>query len=215
MGIPKSAAFALSILAAACTGGRGIRAERLDILTSFTVALSERDYAAAAALLSPGDQSALADPQNGILPEYRIRMRAMRLTTLADNPLIEVSHGRIDGIRDILPVLDQGAKLESDSAAGVPETGFAKVPAPGDPLRREAEAVRRTSASFFRSIRMRDWQGALAFVDPQERQGFLRQDGSLREETRRRLAEADTSAWDALTLKDGKLTGIVLIIPSR
>lgn len=36
----------------------------------------------------------------------------------------------------------------------------------------------------------------------------------LKIETPNRLAAVDTSSWEALTLKHGKLTGIVLIIPS-
>jgi hypothetical protein len=37
----------------------------------------------------------------------------------------------------------------------------------------------------------------------------------VKEEARQRLAEADTADWEALTLKDGKLTGVVLIIPEN
>ena len=53
----------------------------------------------------------------------------------------------------------------------------------------------------------------MAYVDVQERGDFLDAKGKVKGDARERLAKVDTSDWDALTLKDGKLTGVVLIIP--
>lgn len=191
------------------------RQKRLDALTSYTLALSKRDYRLAASLLSPGDRAKLADPETGILPEFRDRLRAMRLTTMMNNPLIDVGGGLITGIPDLLPVLAQGEKMQIDSAESQPETAFALQKGPEDSAHQEAEALRRTSASFFRAVQKRNWTGAMALVDAQERQDFVKADGRIKDAARRRLEAIDTSSWGALTLKDGKLTGIVLIIPSR
>ena len=55
---------------------------------------------------------------------------------------------------------------------------------------------------------------AIGMLAPGERAVFLREDGRVKEGMRRRLAAVDTAAWGALALEDGKLTGVVLIIPS-
>jgi hypothetical protein len=185
--------------------------ERLDVLTSYSLALSKRDYREAAKFLAPEDRSRIANPDQGILPEYRERVRAIRRTTLMNNPLIEVRRGLIHGIPDILPVLALGSV---DTSAEESDTGFAQQPAPDrlpDSLAREE--LHRTARAFFQAVSRREWRKALGYVDVQEKEGFLDAKGVVRDATRRRLAAADTSGWEALTLKDGKLTGIVLLIP--
>jgi hypothetical protein len=110
-----------SALAAALLTGCGSSAfpgfsdpgkKRLDVLTSFTLALSKRDFLEAAAYLAPADRAKLADDA-GILPQYRERVRAIRRATLMNNPLVEVRHGLISGIPDILPVLAVGGTEEA------------------------------------------------------------------------------------------------------
>ena len=162
-----------------------------------------------------GDQSRktpLLRPE-GILPEYRDRVRAIRRTTLLNNPLIEVKHGLIYGISDVLPVLALG---EADTL-GLhvrPDSLVAVVPDSGKIAEsRNQKELKRTSEAFFRAVSRRDWKKAMDYLDVQDRGDFLDAKGKVKEEARERLAEVDTSEWDALTLKDGKLTGVVLIIP--
>lgn len=186
--------------------------ERLDVLTSFTLALSKRDYRAAAGYLSPEDRAKLATAEAGILPEYRERVRAIRRATLLNNPLIEIRHGLIYGIPDVLPVLAQGHADSLDLHAG-PDTGWAMVP---DSTRNDAageKELKRTAEGFFHAVSKQEWEKALGFLAPGERQEFLDPKGKLKAGDRWRLASVDTSQWEALTLRDGKLTGVVLIIP--
>jgi hypothetical protein len=187
--------------------------ERLDVLTSYSLALSKRDYREAAKFLAPADRVRIASPDQGILPEYRERVRAIRRTTLMNNPLIEIRHGLIHGIPDILPVLELG---RADSSAQESETGFAQQSNP-EPLRDSTarEDLHRTARAFFKAVSHREWRKALGYVDAQEKEGFLDSKGGVRDAARSRLASADTSGWEALTLKDGKLTGIVLLLPDK
>jgi hypothetical protein len=196
----------------ASRSGSGPGRERLDVLTSYTLALSKRDYVEAARFLAPADRAKLADPAGGILPEYRERVRAVRRTTLVNNPLIEVRNGLIYGIPDVLPVLALG---QPDTVAAA-ETAYADA-APAGPdttaAANERRELRRTSEAFFRAVSKRDWRKAMDYVAEQERKDFLDDKGALRAQARTRLAAADTSEWEALTLMDGKLTGVVLILP--
>ncbi|MBW8888199.1 MAG: hypothetical protein JF616_10630 [Fibrobacteres bacterium] len=185
--------------------------ERLDVLTSFSLALSKRDYRAAAGYLGPEDRAKLADGTEGILPEYRDRVRAIRRATLLNNPLIEVRKGLIYGLPDVLPVLAQG-RPDSLNRQDDPDTGFAVVP---DSNRAEAAELelKRAAEAFFQAVSKRDWGKALGYLADEEREDFLDPKGKLRDDARRRLASADTSQWASLTLKDGKLTGVFLILP--
>jgi hypothetical protein len=188
--------------------------ERLEVLTGFTLALSKYDFREAASYLAPADRAKLAGADAGILPEYRERIRAIRRTTLLNNPLIEVRRGLIYGIPEILPVLEVG-DADSAIATALSDTSVAPMPAPGlAPRSREKEELKRAAEAFFRAVSRRDWNKALAYVDAQEREGFLDAAGKIKIAARQRLAAADTADWEALTLKDGKLTGVVLIIPA-
>jgi hypothetical protein len=197
--------------------------DRLDVLTSFSLALSKRNFRDAAGYLPPADRAKLASPETGILPEYRDRMRAIRRTTLMNNPLIEVRHGLIYGIPDVLPVLalgqaDTSVSVQADTVAqgDSPAAPIAASPAAGERSpAQEREALKRASEAFFRAVSKGRWDNAMGYLHAQERGEFLDAEGKVKGEARRRLAGADTSEWEALTLRDGKLTGIVLIIPER
>lgn len=188
------------------------RQERLEVLTSFSLALSKRDYRAAATYLGPEDRAKLAGGEEGILPEYRDRVRAVRQATLFNNPMIEVRHGHIFGLPDVLPVLAQG-RPDSLGASSSPDTGLAARPDPGRSDDAAEAELKRAAEAFFRAVSKRQWDKALDYVADEERQDFLDPKGRLREEARRRLESADTSQWTAMTLRDGKLTGVFLILP--
>jgi hypothetical protein len=186
--------------------------ERLDVLTSFSLALSKRDYRAAAGYLGPEDRTKLADGEGAIRPEYRDRVRAIRRATLMNNPLIEVRKGHIYGLPDVLPVLAQG-QPDSVRRQDASDTGFAAVADPEPTAQAGEKELRRAAEAFFRAVSKRDWKKAMGYLAEEERQDFLDPKGNLRDGARQLLASADTSQWAALTLKDGKLTGVFLILP--
>lgn len=193
--------------------GPGRGGDRLEVLTSYTIAISKRDYKSAAALLAGPDRMRIASVDAGILPEYRDRIRAMRLTTLLENPLIEVSHGMIAGIPDLLPVLAQASVWTLDSGqAELPGVTENEVPQkkPGEA---KEEALRKTAQAFFKSVQRAEWGPALGFLNAKERESFQDRKGNIKVEAKKRLSAVDTASWEALRLMDGRLTGVILIIP--
>ncbi len=190
--------------------------ERLDALTALTVALSKRDFKAASSLMDPVDLKKMSDESGGIQLQYQDRLRAMRMTTLMNNPLINVEKGKVRGVFDILPVLNQGIaksvgnNADADTAeAEYTLRSYKTTLTPDDP------ALKKTAEAFFKSIRNRNWSQAMSFVNQEERPDFIANNGQVREDARRRLAEIDTSSWDAMTLENGKLTGVVLLLPDQ
>lgn len=204
-----------------CSTGRmdrqDVRADaRLEVLTSFSMALSKRDFNKAIGYLADSERQGLLGPDGVVPADIQERLRALEISTLYKDPAIKVSHRRISGIAGSLPVLEQAAPKDS-SQSSVTGTGL-----PSPPLEEPVaagqfmgdEPLRKATQVFFRTVQTRQWKKALAYLDEGERAVFMQRDGSLRQGTRRRLLAADTSAWDALSLKDGKLTGVVLILPS-
>jgi hypothetical protein len=162
-------------------------------------------------MLAPSDRDRLIGADGKVLPEFEDRLRAMRLTTLAGNPLVTVEEGRIRGIFELLPVIEQGAQDPSDPVArAAPST-----PDPAPKAEPRNEELRTAAEAFFRSVRASEYRKAMGMVAPGERRVFVGDDGRVKRDARRRLSAMDTSSWDALTLEDGKLTGVVLIIPPR
>ena len=211
---PGSLVAAALLLLAGCAGNPRKAFEtgtpdRLEILTNYTLSLSKRDFEGAAARLAPADRERLLGSDGKVRAEFQDRLRAMRLSTLAANPLVTLEQGRIRGIFDLLPVIVQGDPSPVVMDAPVEAPARASEGEPG------REELRAASMAFFRSVRARDYRKAVGMLAPGERRVFLREDGAVKETARRRLAAIDTSAWDAMTLEEGKLTGVVLIIPSR
>jgi hypothetical protein len=187
---------------------------RLEVLTSFSTALNAKYYQKAVWYLCQEDQMKILNAAGEVPPGFREKLRALKLSTLNGNPSVEIVHGKIDGLYELLPVLDQGpasnsgidVSVESELPAGAAQSN-------GEiPMRSQAE-LKAAAEKFFESVRVRHWSRALDYLDEREKTVFEKGNGKLRIGTRRRLAAVDTASWDALTLKDGKLTGLVLIVP--
>jgi hypothetical protein len=145
----------------------------------------------------------------GNVPEsLQERLRALRLATLNNDPRITLSsEGKIQGLYAILPVIDGGPVVDLDT---LPKP-VALVPEPREPT--EEDRVREAAQKLFQSIRDQDWDNALNRLAPDERRVFLDDKGKIDPESRQRLSAIDTTSWKALSLKNEKLTGVVLIIP--
>lgn len=218
---PQAPGFATlaALLILACSGGRQDRSNvsgdvQLEILTSFSLALSKREFEKAIGHLAESERTQLLGPDGKVSPEVQDRLRALQLSTLYKDPSVRVSHRKISGIAGSLPVLKQAEAVDSlllpdEADAPSPAVVSELAVAPGPDL----DPIRKTTRDFFRSIRSRQWRKALNYLDDRERAVFMQRNGDLRTGTRRRLSAADTSAWDALSLKDGKLMGVVLIVP--
>lgn len=201
-----------------CSQGSGALSKnperrRLEVLTNFTLELSKRDYKAAAGMLSAPDRSRMVDEDGFIRTEFRERLLALRLTTLLNNPMIKQKNGKVSGVYWILPVLASAPSPDTaiDSAQAPETESMAAVRAREKAERRAL--LRQATRKLFASIRSKQWNEALDMLQDGERKVFLDGKGGFRKGARERLAGIDTASWDALVLKDGKLNGLVLILP--
>jgi hypothetical protein len=212
---PTASCFGLAfaLLASACSqGGRGNppspEINRLDVLTSFTIAVSKRDFNKAMQFLAPEERLHFGADAGNVPESLQERLRALRLATLNNDPRITLSsEGKIQGVYAILPVIDGGPVVDLDA---LPKP-VALVPEPREPT--EEDRVREAAQKLFQSIRDQDWDNALNRLAPDERRVFLDDKGKIDPESRQRLSAIDTTSWKALSLKNEKLTGVVLIIP--
>lgn len=235
-----AAAAAMGLLVA-CAGSNKEAAQAprsddlLELLTGFGESLSKRNYTMAVDYLVP-EEKALLMEGGSVPPEKQKMLLALPLQKLIRHPSIRVENGHIAGVYSLLPNLRQGeatanlASAEggaSDSAAAEPaapqgpmaadaemapssdeETGTAAVADPGDP--RLKSAVNK----FFAAVNKKNWSGALAMINEGERKLLLDDKGRLKESSKHRLAQIDQKNREALTLQDGKLTGVTLLLPS-
>lgn len=227
----------LALLGAGCSPAPrtkvafGKETDRLEVLTTFTLAVSKRDFHSATLLIDPSERGLFLDDKGIMRAEFQERLRAMRRTTLMNNPAITVSQGRILGIYGVMPMLEHGTPANvateesgADSAGATVEVSTedsmevsagaeADLPAEaghdGD-----KDALRKAADTFFQSVRAGKWNQALGLVNAREKEAFVRPDGKLKEGTRQRLSAIDTSSWEALALEEGKLSGVILLIPA-
>jgi hypothetical protein len=211
-------AFVLCASGMGCSQGWGTLSKnaedrRLEVLTSFTLDLSKRDFKAAAGMLSASDRSRMLDEDGQIRPEFRERLLALRLTTLLSNPMIKLERGRVNGIYRILPVLATAPPPDTAINPGQP-TEVESMAAVKEREKADRRAMlRQATRKLFASIRSRHWNEAIDMVQDGERKVFVDGEGRFRKGARKRLAGIDTASWDALVLRDGKLNGLVLIVP--
>jgi hypothetical protein len=67
---------------------------------------------------------------------------------------------------------------------------------------------------FFTAVNRRNWSGAVAMMNENERRLLVDDKGRLKESAKHRLAQIDQKNREALTLQDGKLTGVTLLLPN-
>ncbi len=212
-------AAALLSLGTGCSQGRlGMTPhngnQRLDVLTSFTLAVSRRDFKSAVNLMSPGEQTRFLDQNGNFKPEYASRLEALQLDDMDHNPDVVVKDGKISGIGSMLPVALEGPPITPQEVKTSEAAASADSFVTAGPARvQKSDQLHRTAEEFFRSIHDKNWERALSYVDPEERKDFLDTKGEVKSDAKQRLGQVDTSSWSSLSLRDGKLTGIVLIIP--
>lgn len=210
----------------------------LELLTGFGESLSKRNYTKAVDYMVPEEKALMLE--GGSVPAEKQKMLlALPLQRLIRNPSIRVENGHIAGIYGVLPNLKQGeAAANMASAAGATDSSAANgvtAEAPKGPMAAEAstevsaddiDAASATAANpndpqlkaavnkFFVAVNKKNWSNALALMNENERKMLLDDKGRLKESAKHRLAQIDQKNRDALTLQDGKLTGVTLLLPS-
>ena len=183
--------------------------ELLDVLSRFSTAVQKGDYHRAISMLVKEDQARMIGPGGKVLPEIKARMDALDFRSLSTDRRIDLIRGRLKGVYDCLPCLDQGDPVVMAKEQPKPTL-------PATPIKVSPEGLEKTrkamAADFFRNLQMGRWRKASSLAHPDEWKVFLDEEGNLTELNERRLQAIEECDLDALTLKDGLLIGIVVLL---
>jgi hypothetical protein len=186
--------------------------ELVDLLARFSTAVQAGEYHKAVALLVPEDQKRMLGADGKVPEAIKTQLDALDFKALANDRRIDLVRGRLKGVFDCLPCLDQGEPAvvapESDE-----EAAKRRLAAADSAARARLEKDRAAMAkSFYRNIQLGRWQKASGLVHPSEWDVFLDKEGNLSDLNERRLQAIEECDLDALTLQDGLLTGLVLLL---
>src|SRR3989338_2866672 len=100
--------------------------ELLDVLTRFAAAVSHRKYHEAVSLLVKEEQDKIIGADGSISDEMKRKLNALNVSSLANHPKIDLVRGKLKGIFECLPCLDE-ADSATAAAAVKPETDTART----------------------------------------------------------------------------------------
>jgi hypothetical protein len=110
--ITRFASVFLAFAVLACGGSRpeddGIdpgKADLLDALTLFVEAVQAERFDKAMAMLTPEERSRMVEAGGEPSPDIKRRLKALRLSTLAQGPAVRLLAGKVSGIYEQLPDL--------------------------------------------------------------------------------------------------------------
>jgi hypothetical protein len=208
----------------------------LELLTGFGESLSKRNFTKAVDYMVPEEKALLLEG-GSVPPEKQKLLMALPLQRLIRSPTVRVENGHIAGIYAMLPNLRQGEAMSNlamnDSSAssaspsgdigaqGPMASGAAAEPAGEDaedaPLAADGASdpqLKSTVSKFFAAVNRKNWSSAVSMINENERKLLLDDKGRLKESAKHRLAQIDQKNREALTLQDGKLTGVTLLLPN-
>ncbi len=195
----------------------------LTLLTGFGESLSKRDFVFAVNHLTPKEREQILDARGQVPEAKRQQLAALNLQRLIRLPSVRVEDGRLAGIYEMLPNLNQG---EGVTLSADDESSQFSVLDPLDPDAMENAAQAQADAAqdktelnetinrFFAAVKSQNWNDALALLNENERRLFVDNRGQISEDAKARFSQMDKSHPGALALKDGKLLGITLLLPS-
>jgi|GEM_PF-2302652 len=236
--------LALTAFFMACSSSRKENAPNpgsndiLDLLTGFGESISKRDFKQAVGYLTPSERSMILDANGEVPPGKQDALASLRLARLIRMPSVHVEGGYLAGIYEILPldasgqaVANEAPPMENefsgDDAAGAygqvanPEGNGTEAVAMTEPdleaqeAAKDKEELNQAVNQFFKAVSQKNWNAALAMVNENERKILVDDKGKLKEDSKSRLQHLDTDGKEALTLQDGKLTGITLLLPAE
>jgi hypothetical protein len=208
----------------------------LELLTGFGESLSKRNFTKAVDYMVP-EEKALLMEGGSVPPEKQKLLMALPLQRLIRSPSVRVENGHIAGIYGMLPNLKQGeaasnmaandssassASASGDIGAQGPMAAGASTEPSGDDLDAAPMAANGASdpqlksavSKFFAAVNRKNWSSAVSMINENERKLLLDDKGRLKESAKHRLAQIDQKNREALTLQDGKLTGVTLLLPN-
>jgi hypothetical protein len=176
--------------------------EMLDVLARFTTLVQARKYHEAIALLDPVDQKRMLDTAGAVPEEIKRKLDALDFKGLPNDRRVDLVRGRLTGIYACLPCLDQGP---ADTVTRV------EPPKPAGPDAAEKKRA-ALALEFYRRVQEGRFQAAGDLVDPGEWKVFYNEKGEMTDLTERRLQAMQECDLEALTLRQGKLVGVVVLL---
>jgi hypothetical protein len=176
--------------------------EMLDVLARFTTLVQARKYHEAIALLDPVDQKRMLDTAGAVPEEIKRKLDALDFKGLPNDRRVDLVRGRLTGIYACLPCLDQGP---ADTVTRV------EPPKPAGPDAAEKKRA-ALALEFYRRVQEGRFQAAGDLVDPGEWKVFYTEKGVMTDLTERRLQAMQECDLEALTLRQGKLVGVVVLL---
>ncbi len=179
----------------------------LDVLTQFSTAISHKDFYQAVTYLNKEDQAKIIDSLGIISDELKRKMKALNFQALANNPKIDLVRGKLKGIFDCLPCLD-----ESDSVVvfrDAKENPSKDTSAETDENRK---LLKRLTETFYADIQNENWKGVANAIHPQELSLFTESNGNLSELNKNRFRAVKQCDFECLSLKNGHILGVVVLL---
>jgi hypothetical protein len=238
--IGLAAALGILVACASSNNKEAAQAPRsddlLELLTGFGESLSKRNFTRAVDYMVP-EEKALLMEGGSVPPEKQKLLMALPLQRLIRSPSIRVENGHIAGIYGMLPNLRQGEAMSNmaanDSSASsaspsgdIGAQGPMAAGASAEPATDETDEtamaasgapdpqLKSAVSKFFAAVNRKNWSSAVSMINENERKLLLDDKGRLKESAKHRLAQIDQKNREALTLQDGKLTGVTLLLPN-
>lgn len=92
----------------------------IDKLTLFVEAVQTEKFDQAFGYLTPGERAKMMGPGGEPSPLVRRQLKAVRLSTLAQKPTVRLAQGRLEGIFEQLPVIDNSTEAPAQRGPEVP-----------------------------------------------------------------------------------------------
>jgi hypothetical protein len=113
-----AAALLLSACGGSHPGGDDGRIETgkeklIDALTLFVEAVQGERYDQALGYLTPAERAQMLEGNGSVTPGIQRRLKALRLSTLANKPGVRLSRGKLEGIYPWLPNVDHAPAAAS------------------------------------------------------------------------------------------------------
>ncbi len=201
----------------------------LELLTGFGESLSKKNFTLAAEYLTPEDRNLLMDSEGNVPEDKQKLLLALPLQKLIRHPSVHVENGHIAGIYALLPNTkstgtSDAAAAPTEDYSGISEAAVTptpevaaetseETPQEGNNIGSNAE-LQAATKKFFSALQKKSWTSALALLNEDERKFLTDDKGRIKESSKQRLSQLDPKKSEGLTLQDGKITGITLLLPA-
>jgi hypothetical protein len=120
---PGLAFLSLLLLLCACSGSKSATGDRskdrlIDALTLFVEAVQEEQYERAFSFLTPEEKRKMMDSASP--SQTKRRLKALRLSTLANKSGVRLSDGKLEGIYDQLPMIGDSPQTNREPRQEAP-----------------------------------------------------------------------------------------------